>query len=58
MRRETRKTKMGDVWNAAIDCVCSVAAIGLAGLAFWLFLVATPDQFTAEADLQRAQIMR
>lgn len=41
----------------ALECVYSALAIALVAVAAWLFLIATPDQCSAECELIRAEMM-
>lgn len=44
------------LWGDVLECVGAIALFALAGLAFWLYLVATPDQCSAECEWQRAEM--
>lgn len=49
-------TRTERVVEAAVEAVCAVFALVAFALSAWLWLHATPDQFTAECDLLRAQM--
>ena len=52
MRREVQMESNSWIGNV-LECIGSLMAIVLVTLAAWLFLVATPSQLSAEADMER-----
>ena len=54
--RRNQDRKVRKVIEAAGEIVAGVLALALLALAAWLFLVATPDQCSAECEALRAEL--
>ena len=52
VRRRVRRRRL----KAAGEVVAGVLALALLALVAWLFLAATPDQFSAECEALRAEM--
>lgn len=44
------------LWRGACEILCCVATLALAVVVFWLYLIATPDQMSAECEALRAEM--
>ena len=56
MRPEAQDTKAMQHLKTIGDVVCGIFALALFALLFWLILVATPDQFSAECEFLREEM--
>lgn len=54
--REVRRRVRRRLLRAAGEVAAGVLAIALLALVAWLFLAATPDQFSAECEALRAEM--
>ena len=55
-RRRTVKEKTKQTIKAIGETIGAIFTLLLIALLFWLFLVVTPDQFSAECEILREQM--
>lgn len=57
-RRAWGECPRGGWLGNAVEWIAMLVAVALFGALFWLYLMATPDQSSAEADRARASAVR